>query len=91
MYKYVKKSALHCVYSFLLRFGKTLNVSMLQNFIEIRHDEKKNNSNKKLFDGLKIMNTGDKYISHMCRYPVINISLKSAKKDNFNMAYEAIK
>jgi hypothetical protein len=73
------------------RFGKTLNMSMLQHFFEDRGNQELNNYNKKLFDGLKIMQAGDKYTSHMCKYPVINISLKSAKKDTFDMAYESIK
>ncbi|MEN8906469.1 MAG: AAA family ATPase [Clostridiales bacterium] len=73
------------------RFGKSLNISMLQYFFENADDEKVNNENKKLFEGLKIKKESDEYTSHMCSYPVINISLKSAKKDNFKMAYEALK
>jgi hypothetical protein len=73
------------------RFGKTLNMSMTQHFFEDIGNEKKNNERKKLFDGLKIMDTDEKYTSHMCKYPVINISLKSAKMDNFEMSYYSIK
>jgi hypothetical protein len=72
------------------RFGKTLNMSMLQYFFEDTSDENINNSNKEMFAGLKIIAAGDKYTSHMCQYPVINISLKAAKKPNFEMAFDAI-
>jgi hypothetical protein len=73
------------------RFGKTLNMSMIQYFFEDKLDNELNNKRKKLFDGLKIMNEGKKYTSHICSYPVINLSLKSAKKNSFDMAYEAVK
>ena len=67
------------------RFGKTLNMSMLQYFFE-------NNSkdNSYLFEGLSIMKTGDAYTSHMGQYPVINLSLKSAKQPTFELAYISI-
>ena len=68
------------------RFGKTLNMSMLQYFFE---DSKKDNSY--LFEGLNIMNAGEKYISHMGQYPVINLSLKSAKQPTFELAYISIR
>ena len=67
------------------RFGKTLNMSMLQHFFE-----NCNKDNSYLFEGLNIMKTGEKYISHMGQYPVINLSLKSAKQPTFQMAYECI-
>lgn len=63
------------------RFGKTLNMSMLQYFFEDSRKEldgeKKDNSF--LFDGLKIMDSGEEYTLHMGKYPVINLSLKSGK------------
>ena len=68
------------------RFGKTLNMSMLQYFFE---NSSKDNSY--LFEGLNIMKTGEKYISHMGQYPVINLSLKSAKQPTFQMALSCIK
>ncbi|AWI03464.1 AAA family ATPase [Clostridium drakei] len=68
------------------RFGKTLNMSMLQYFFE---DSKKDNSY--LFEGLNIMNAGEKYTSHMGKYPVINLSLKSAKQPTFELAYISIR
>lgn len=68
------------------RFGKTLNISMLQYFFE---NSKKDNSY--LFEGLNIMNAGEKYTSHMGQYPVINLSLKSAKQPTFELAYISIR
>ena len=75
------------------RFGKTLNMSMLRYFFEDeRHwntGEKKDNTS--LFNGLKIMDAGDKYISKMGQYPVINLSLKSAKQGNLELALISLK
>jgi hypothetical protein len=68
------------------RFGKTLNMSMLQYFFE---NSQKDNSY--LFEGLNIMKTGEKYTSHMGQYPVINLSLKSAKQPNFELALKCIR
>lgn len=68
------------------RFGKTLNMSMLQYFFE--NSEK---DNSYLFKNLNIMKAGEKYISHMGKYPVINLSLKSAKQPNFELALKCIK
>ncbi len=68
------------------RFGKTLNMSMLQYFFE--NSEK---DNSYLFEGLNIMKSGEKYTSHMGQYPVINLSLKSAKQPTFELAYISIR
>ncbi|WP_297422392.1 AAA family ATPase [Clostridium sp.] len=67
------------------RFGKTLNMSMLQYFFET---SEKNNSY--LFENLNIMNAGEEYLSHMGKYPVINLTLKSGKQATFKMAYECM-
>ena len=75
------------------RFGKTLNMSMLQYFFEDMRDEfngtKKDNSY--LFDGLNIMDAGEQYTKHMGKYPVINLSLKCAKQPTFKRAFEELK
>ena len=42
------------------RFGKTLNLSMLQYFFE-----KSDKDNAYLFDGLEIMKAEEKYLEHM--------------------------
>ena len=75
------------------RFGKTLNMSMIQYFFEDeRHwntGEKKDNTT--LFNGLKIMDAGDKYTSQMGQYPVINLSLKSAKQGSLELAFKCLR
>ena len=70
------------------RFGKTLNLSMLRYFFEMPESR---TDPKQLFDGLKIMNAGEKYTSQMGQYPVIFLTLKSAKQPTWNMAYESLK
>lgn len=73
------------------RFGKTLNLSMLRYFYEDTGDAKKNEDNKSLFHGLKIMEQGEEYTENMGRYPVINLTLKSAKQPTFESAYSKMK
>ncbi len=73
------------------RFGKTLNMSMLRYFFEDTGKEEINAENRKLFDGLEIMSAGEKYLSHMQKYPVISLSLKSAKQPTWELAYESLK
>ena len=73
------------------RFGKTLNLSMLRYFFEDTGDVKKNEENKTLFQGLKIMEQGEAYAQHMGSYPVINLTLKSAKQPTFESAYGKLK
>ena len=69
------------------RFGKTLNLSMLRYFFEDTGDKVKNEQNKQLFRGMKITNAGEKYTEQMGVYPVINLTLKSAKQEDFENAY----
>ena len=68
------------------RFGKTLNMSMIQRFFE-----KTGESNAYLFEGLNISKTGQKYMQHQGRYPVISVSLKSMKQATYELAYETYK
>ena len=73
------------------RFGKTLILSMLRTFFEKEIDVKGNvTDNSSLFDGMKIMQAGDKYVSKLGQYPVISLSLKSGKQPNFEMAYQSL-
>lgn len=67
------------------RFGKTLNMSMLQRFFEATEK-----SNAYLFDGLKI-EAYPEYMAYQGQYPVISISLKSMKQKNFTLAFETYK
>ena len=61
------------------RFGKTLLLSMLKSYFDIE-------GYAKVFDGLKIMDAGDRYTSHMNKYHVISLTLKSAKQNSFESA-----
>lgn len=62
------------------RFGKSLNMSMLQSFFEIGTDPT-------LFDGLNISQETALCDEHMGKYPVISISLKSMDGKDFDEAY----
>lgn len=73
------------------RFGKTLNLSMIRRYFEDERTpagEKIDNSC--LFDGLAIMDAGEEYCSMQQQYPVIKLSLKSAKQPDFEMAYSSM-
>ncbi len=72
-------------------FGKTLNLSMLRYFFEDTADEEQNARNRALFQGLKIVEAGAAYTNRMSRYPVINLTLKSARQRDFKSAYGKIK
>ena len=67
------------------RFGKTLNMSMLKYFFNIENKEE----NRKLFENLKISNST--YMSEQGKYPVIFISLKDLKENNWEECLESIK
>lgn len=69
------------------RFGKTLNLSMLRYFFEDIGSDERNAKNRELFQGLRIMSAGQEYVSQMGKYPVINLTLKSAKQNTFESAY----
>ena len=73
------------------RFGKTLGLSTIQMFLE---DERDRNGNKvdnlHYFAGKKIMDAGEEYLSHAGKYPVIKLSLKSAKQPDFDTAYKSL-
>ena len=73
------------------RFGKSLNLSMLRYFFENAGTEEKNADRRRLFCGLQIMKAGDAFLSQMNRYPVIQLSLKSAKQPDWELAYGALK
>ena len=74
------------------RFGKTLNLSMLRRFFELEPDGEGGwIDNRYLFDGLKISDCGEQYMAHQGQYPVIKLSLKSAKQPSYEMAYAMLK
>ena len=67
------------------RFGKTLNISMLKYFFDVRESEE----NRKLFNGLNIEKS--KYIDEQGKYPTILISLKSIKYETWEESLEQLK
>lgn len=67
------------------RFGKSLNLSMLQYFFEYREEEKTH-----LFKELKIASAGERYQEHRGKYPVIMLNFKGAKYADFEVSYYAI-
>lgn len=71
------------------RFGKTLAQSMLKAFFEKKIlPDGTVADNSVYFQGKKIMEAGVEYTRHMGQYPVIFLSLKSAKQPTYEMAYE---
>ena len=63
------------------RFGKSLNMSMLENFFSI-------DGEKAVFDGLKISEEKELCEEYMGRYPVISISLKGIDARNYETAFQ---
>ncbi|AGB42033.1 Protein of unknown function (DUF1703)/Predicted AAA-ATPase [Halobacteroides halobius DSM 5150] len=67
------------------RFGKTLNISMLRYFFE---KNKQDNSN--LFTGLKIEEQKE-YLEHQGNYPLIMLTFKDIKENNWPRTYTKLK
>jgi len=67
------------------RFGKTLNMSMIKYFFDVKNKEE----NKKLFENLKIYNS--EYMGEQGKYPVIFISLKDLKGDTWEECLKRLK
>ena len=65
------------------RFGKSLNISMLQHFFDNLLEDKSH-----VFDGLNISCVDAKYLSHQNNYPVIKIGLKDVESSKFEDAME---
>ena len=69
------------------RFGKTLALSMLRTFFEKEYDSEGNVvDNRRYFEGKRIMEAPEAILSMMGRYPVIKLSLKSAKQPRYKAA-----
>ena len=66
------------------RFGKTLGMSMLENFFDIRKDS------RGLFEGLEISERQDLYSKWMNQWPTVFLSLKSVDGLNFEGAYQQL-
>jgi len=67
------------------RFGKTLNMTTLKYFFDVRNAEE----NRKLFKDLYIEKS--KYFKEQGQYPTIFITLKDTKKNNWEECYSKIK
>lgn len=73
------------------RFGKTLGISTVRYFFEDTGSSVENKKRQALFDGMQIMQHGDRYTQEMNRYPVITLALKSSKQPNWDLAYGCLK
>ena len=67
------------------RFGKTMNMSMLKSFFDIRSDS------KPLFVGLAITEHQGILEKHQNKYPVISLTLKNVEFDTYEESVERIK
>ena len=67
------------------RFGKTLNMSTLKYFFDIKNSRE----NRKLFDGLYISKSP--FMSEQGKYPVIFISMKGITGHNWKSSFSDIK
>ena len=63
------------------RFGKTLNMSMLEHFFSL-------NGDKSIFEGLEISKETSVCEEYMGKYPVIFVSLKGIDARNYEMAFQ---
>lgn len=62
------------------RFGKTLNMSMLEHFFSIEKEQS-------IFDNLAISKDINLCQTHMGKYPVIFVSLKGINAENYDTAF----
>ena len=67
------------------RFGKTLMMSMMENFFSIRKD------NRSIFEGLAITEHKDFCKDWMNQYPVLFVSFKDVEAEDFEGAYKMLK
>ena len=67
------------------RFGKTLNISMLKYFFDVRNKDE----NRKLFENLKISKS--KYFNLQGEYPVISVTFKDYRKTDWKGGAEYIR
>ncbi|GHV79702.1 hypothetical protein AGMMS49944_14930 [Spirochaetia bacterium] len=72
------------------RFGKTLNMRMLQCFFEDT-SETTGKDAASLFKGLKIMIAGEQYTTLIGIYPVVFLTFKDARMQLFEDAYSMLK
>ena len=63
------------------RFGKTLNLSMLKYFFDVNEKD-----TAYIFDGLKISDHSNEFNNYRNAYPVISLSMKGGKMNEFREA-----
>ena len=81
-----------CVFTRPRRFGKTLMLRTLQTFFEYRlDDDGKPVDNRRYFEGLKVMDTGEEVLKHLGQYPVISLSFKDVSGDTIESVLEMLK
>lgn len=74
------------------RFGKTLALSMLQTFFELEYDNDGKEIDKSwYFEGKKIMGAPKEILSMMGKYPVISLSIKSARQPDFISSFKKLR
>ncbi|MCP5048306.1 MAG: AAA family ATPase, partial [bacterium] len=82
------------------RFGKTINLSMLNYFYDCcpstdhpgsNTETGSSSGNKKLFDSLAISEAGDAYMKQLGKHPVIFFSLKDIKEKNWEICLDKMK
>ncbi|QUB95999.1 AAA family ATPase [Leptotrichia sp. oral taxon 218] len=67
------------------RFGKTLNMSMLKYFFDVKDKEE----NRKLFEGFNISKS--EYFDKQGEFPVISISFKNYNKNDWESGFKSVK
>ena len=67
------------------RFGKTLNISMLRYFFDVKNKDE----NRKLFEGLNISKS--EYFTEQGNYPVISISFRNYDEENWENGFKTLK
>ena len=67
------------------RFGKTLNMSMLKYFFDVKNKDE----NRRLFEGLNISKS--EYFDMQGNFPVISISFRNYDEENWENGFKAIK
>ena len=81
----LKKNVGTVLFSRPRRFGKSLFMSMLDNFFNIDKKEE----NKNLFDGLYISKS--EYYSELSKYPTIFLNLKDLKQESYESTFNMLK
>ena len=73
------------------RFGKTLNLSMIRRFFELeRNEEGIKIDNSYIFQDLRIARCREICRKHQQEYPVITLTMKSARQPDFQMARDSL-